>query len=85
MLVEDAKAIELCGASRIELVSALTEGGLTLSYAIKASAYLLKETILKKLGDAEGGTKVLLEYLEKDFCKPYIGIVYHNLAVNYGD
>lgn len=34
MSVEDAKAIELCGAGRIELVSALTEGGLTPSYAM---------------------------------------------------
>ncbi|MGL5694754.1 MAG: copper homeostasis protein CutC [Peptostreptococcaceae bacterium] len=34
MSVEDAKAIEECGADRIELVSALTEGGLTPSYAI---------------------------------------------------
>lgn len=53
--------------------------------AIKASAYLLKETALKKLGDAEGGRKVLLEYIEKDFHRPYIGIAYHNLAVNYDD
>lgn len=34
MTVEDAKVIEQCGADRIELVSALTEGGLTPSYAL---------------------------------------------------
>lgn len=34
MSVEDAKAVEECGADRIELVSALTEGGLTPSYAM---------------------------------------------------
>lgn len=34
MCVEDAKKIEYCGADRIELVSALTEGGLTPSYAL---------------------------------------------------
>ena len=34
MTLEDAKTIEECGADRIELVSALTEGGLTPSYAI---------------------------------------------------
>ena len=34
MSVEDAKAIEYCGADRIELVSALKEGGLTPSFAI---------------------------------------------------
>ncbi len=33
MCVEDAKAIEFCGGNRIELVSALTEGGLTPGYA----------------------------------------------------
>lgn len=32
MCVEDAKVIESCGADRIELVSALTEGGLTPGY-----------------------------------------------------
>ena len=32
MTLEDAKTIEECGADRIELVSALTEGGLTPSY-----------------------------------------------------
>ena len=53
--------------------------------AIKASAYLLKETTLKKLGDAEGGRKVLLEYIGKAFHESYIGIAYHNLAVNYDD
>jgi len=31
---EDARRIEACGADRIELVSALSEGGLTPSYAI---------------------------------------------------
>ncbi|MGL5331087.1 MAG: copper homeostasis protein CutC [Peptostreptococcaceae bacterium] len=34
MTVEDAVAIEKCGADRIELVSALTEGGLTPSYGV---------------------------------------------------
>ena len=34
MTVEDAKSIEECGADRIELVSALTEGGLTPSYGL---------------------------------------------------
>lgn len=34
MTVEDAKAIEICGGDRIELVSALTEGGLTTSYGL---------------------------------------------------
>lgn len=34
MTVEDAKAIEACGGDRIELVSALTEGGLTPSFAL---------------------------------------------------
>ena len=32
--LEDAKRIEQCGADRIELVSALTEGGLTPSYGL---------------------------------------------------
>lgn len=34
MTVEDAKMIEGCGADRIELVSALTEGGLTPSFGL---------------------------------------------------
>lgn len=34
MGIEDAKTIENCGANRIELVSALTEGGLTPSYGM---------------------------------------------------
>ncbi|MGX9758039.1 copper homeostasis protein CutC [Clostridioides difficile] len=34
MTVEDAKIIEDCGADRIELVSALTEGGLTPSFGL---------------------------------------------------
>lgn len=34
MSVEDAKVVKECGADRIELVSALTEGGLTPSYAM---------------------------------------------------
>ncbi|MGL5346953.1 MAG: copper homeostasis protein CutC [Peptostreptococcaceae bacterium] len=34
MTVEDAKAIERCGANRIELVSALTEAGLTPSFGL---------------------------------------------------
>lgn len=34
MTVEDAKIIEGCGADRIELVSALTEGGLTPSFGL---------------------------------------------------
>ena len=34
MSAEDAKIIEDCGADRIELVSALTEGGLTPSFGL---------------------------------------------------
>lgn len=34
MTVEDAKSIEKCGGERIELVSSLTEGGLTPSYGL---------------------------------------------------
>ncbi|MBO3443599.1 copper homeostasis protein CutC [Clostridium sp. CCUG 7971] len=34
MTVEDAKIIEYCGADRIELVSALTEGGVTPSFGL---------------------------------------------------
>ncbi len=34
MTVDDAKIIEYCGADRIELVSALTEGGLTPSFGM---------------------------------------------------
>ncbi|SJT63371.1 Copper homeostasis protein CutC [Clostridioides difficile] len=34
MTLEDAKIIEYCGADRIELVSALTEGGLTPSFGM---------------------------------------------------
>ncbi|WP_042277891.1 copper homeostasis protein CutC [[Clostridium] dakarense] len=34
MTVEDAKMIEYCGADRIELVSALTEGGVTPSFGL---------------------------------------------------
>lgn len=34
MTVEDAKSIESCGANRIELVSALTEGGVTPSFGL---------------------------------------------------
>ena len=43
MTVEDAKTIEACGGDRIELVSALTEGGLTPSYG-------LMESVMKNVG-----------------------------------
>lgn len=58
MTVEDAKCIEYCGADRIELVSALTEGGLTPSYA----------TIEKVVNSVNIPVNVMIRNHAKSFC-----------------
>jgi len=62
MSVEDAKKIEYCGANRIELVCALTEGGLTPSFG-------LLENVIKNVSIP---VNVMIRHHNKNFsCSEY--------------
>lgn len=70
MSVEDAKAIEYCGANRIELVSALTEGGLTPSFAmiekVVNSVNIPVNVMIRNHAKSFKYTKYDLEVMQKD-------------------
>lgn len=52
---------------------------------VKASGYLLKESLLKRLFRAEEGRHVLKEFISNCFYESYLGKAYHNLGCNYKD
>lgn len=51
----------------------------------KAAAYMIKESMLKKLGRFEEGREVLLQFIKHCFYESYLGKAYHNLGCNYMD
>ena len=52
---------------------------------LRAAGYLIKETILKRRGQAEEGRQVLLEFISNPCYEEYLGFAYHNLGCSFKD
>lgn len=52
---------------------------------LRAAGYLIKETILKRKGQAEEGRQVLLEFISNPCYEEYLGFAYHNLGCSFKD
>ena len=52
---------------------------------LRAAGYLIKETILKRKGQAEEGRQVLLEFINNPCYEQYLGFAYHNLGCSFKD
>lgn len=51
----------------------------------KAAAYMVKESMLKKIGHFEEGREVLWQFINHCFYESYLAKAYHNLGCNYMD